>query len=137
MNDPFGAFKRQPWLPLFQVAGVTIAIAIVVEFLLIGMAQNFAAVEQILNLLFSGIFAVILPILAAAGLGVLGVYLCQTWRRPQVYLNVGSLWALILCLVVCLWVKSLLVPDFLVPFNYNSLIGILLGVFWQGRVHWR
>ncbi|MFP4009855.1 MAG: peptide chain release factor 1 [Spirulinaceae cyanobacterium] len=137
MNDPFGAFKRQPWLPLFQVAGVTIAIAIMVEFLLIWSAQNFAGVRQVLTLLFSGVFAVILPVLAAVGLGVLGVYLCQTWRREQVYLNLGSLWALVLCLVVCLWVKSLLVPDVLLPFNYNSLIGILLGVFGQSRSVWR
>ncbi|MEC4807143.1 MAG: peptide chain release factor 1 [Jaaginema sp. PMC 1079.18] len=137
MNDPLSAFKRQPWLPLFQAAGATIAIAILVELILALALQNSAAVRQVWLILFSGVLAVILPILAAAGLGALGVYFCQTWRKEQVYLDTGSLWALILCLMVCLWLKSLLVDSVLVGLSYNSLIGVLLGVFWQGRSYWR
>jgi hypothetical protein len=135
MNDPLRQFKQQPWLPLFQVAGVTIAIAALVELLLIGGLDN-PLVGRTLGILFSGIFGVLLPIFVAAALGGLAVYLCQTWRRQQIYLNTGSLWALVLCLMLAVGVKSLLL-SVLIPLSYNSLIGIILGVFWQGRSAWR
>jgi hypothetical protein len=42
------------------------------------------------------------------------------------------------CLAVVLYVKSLLpIPDFLVGISYIQFVGLLLGLFSQGRTHWR
>jgi uncharacterized membrane protein len=70
------------------------------------------------------------------GIGALAVYLLEKFYRLSV--NTAVLWALVLCLAVCLVVKSLLpIPDVLVKFNEIQLMGIAIGVFWKGRPYWR
>ncbi|NEP28299.1 MAG: peptide chain release factor 1, partial [Moorea sp. SIO3I6] len=74
---------------------------------------------------------------AAIGVGVLGVYICERWQS-QVFLKTSSLWALVLCLMVGLLLKSQLpIPFGLVGFSMNAVIGVILGVFWKGRPYWR
>lgn len=137
MNDPLRQFKQQPWLPLFKVSGLTVLAALLMEGLIaIGLVYSEAFRNTILFLL-SGPLAIILPLFAAIGVGALGVYLCERYFQ-EVYLNTSRLWALILCLIIGIGVKSLIpLQPLLVPFSYPTLIGIIVGVFWKGRPYWR
>ncbi|MEC4892243.1 MAG: peptide chain release factor 1 [Oscillatoria sp. PMC 1051.18] len=137
MNDPLRSFKLQPWRSLSLVAGVTIAIAMIGEGLLIWGYTQSSVLHSFLNFLFSPPLGIILSLAAAVGVGVLGVYLCEQWQR-QVILNSGSLWALVLCLAVGILLKSLLpLPPLLVGFSYETVIFLMVGVFWKGRPYWR
>ncbi|NJL20421.1 MAG: hypothetical protein HC895_05705 [Leptolyngbyaceae cyanobacterium SM1_3_5] len=53
----------------------------------------------------------------------------------HIFLNVGVLWALVLCVMLSLLLKSLLLPTLLS--GQLALVGIALGVFWKGRRYWR
>lgn len=78
-----------------------------------------------------------MAIATAVGIGTLAVYLCERWL-PQVLLNTSSLWALVLCLLLGLVLKSLLpLPSLLLDLSQFTLIGVILGVFWKGRPYWR
>jgi hypothetical protein len=73
---------------------------------------------------------------AAVGVGALAVYLLKRFY-PQVLINTASLWALIPCLLLFLFIKSLLPIPGLVNLTYPQLLGIIVGVFWKGRPYWR
>jgi hypothetical protein len=137
MNDPVRRFKQQPWLSLFQVAGLTTLVTLLVEGLVVlGLAYS-EVFKRMLEFLFSVPLGLILPLSMAILVGALGVYLCEFYFK-QVYLNTSSLWALILCLIIGIGVKSLVpLPQLLVPFSYPIVMGMVLGVFWKGRSYWR
>lgn len=78
----------------------------------------------------------IITLIAAAGFGVLAVYILERFY-PQVLINSSSLWALIPCLALTLWLKSLLPLFVLVSLSYPNLVAVLVGVFWKGRPYWR
>lgn len=129
-------FKQQPWLPLFQIAGSTALVILAVEVLFALGVTHSGVLARTVQVLFAGPSGVILFLSAAVGAGVLGVYFCERYAR-SVYLNTGSLWAFVLCLVAAIGIKSLIpVPQFLVPFSYETLIGMILGVFGRGRSYW-
>ena len=89
-----------------------------------------------LFLLSSPIAAIVTAIDFLVGIGALAVYLLEKFYRLSI--NTAVLWALVLCLAVCLIIKSLLpIPDVLVKFNEIQLMGIAIGVFWKGRPYWR
>ena len=137
MNEPWRRFKSQPWRLLSQVALLTTVLVVVLESLLIWGSQNSELFRRFFSLLFSPPLGVILPLAAAMGFGGLGVYICERWRN-QVILNSSSLWALVLCLTVSLFLKSLLpIPALLVGFSYTCVVGVIFGVFWKGRPYWR
>ncbi|MEC4983100.1 MAG: peptide chain release factor 1 [Oscillatoria sp. PMC 1068.18] len=137
MNDPFRSFKLQPWRSLILVAGVTIFIAMIGEFLLIFGYYYLPALQSFLNVLFAPPLGLILPLAAAVGVGALAVFLCEQWQN-QVILSSGSLWALVLCLIVGLFLKSLLpFPPLLVKISSETMVFLMLGVFWKGRPYWR
>ncbi|NEO21975.1 MAG: peptide chain release factor 1 [Moorea sp. SIO1F2] len=134
MNDPWNTFKQQPWLPLSKVAALTTVLVVALENLLIWVLTQS---ETFRLLLFSRPLAIIWFMAAAIGVGVLGVYICERWQS-QVFLKTSSLWALVLCLIVGLLLKSQLpIPFGLVGFSMNAVIGVILGVFWKGRPYWR
>ncbi|MDY7014029.1 MAG: peptide chain release factor 1 [Cyanobacteriota bacterium] len=136
MNNPIRRFKQQPWLPLFQIAGVTALAILAVEFLFFLGLRASEVFARIVETFFAGPSGIILFLSAAIGVGVLGVYFCERYA-DRVYLNTGSLWAFVLCLMVTIAIKSLIpVPQLLVPFSYQTLIGIILGVFGKGRPYW-
>ena len=137
MNDPLRRFKLQPWRPLLLVSAITVVLVIVIELLLFWGFNQSEVVRSSLVLLFSPPLGLILPIIATVGVGALGVYICERWQT-QVVLNTSSLWALVLCLVVGLILKSLLpIPALLVDFSYYAVVGVIVGVFWKGRPYWR
>ena len=134
MNDPWNTFKQQPWLPLSKVAALTTVLVAVLENLFIWVLTQS---ETFRLLLFSRPLAIIWFMAAAIGVGVLGVYICERWQS-QVFLKTSSLWALVLCLIVGLLLKSQLpILPGLVGFSMNAVIGVILGVFWKGRPYWR
>ncbi len=137
MNDPLRRIKAQPWQPLFLIAIATIIIASIIDYLLLFLIQNVASVQQGFAFLFNSPLGILLPLAAAVGIGVLGVYLCDQFRS-RIFLNAGSLWALVLCLLIALALTGLIpLPSFLVGFSYPSLLGMIVGVFWKGRSYWR
>lgn len=137
MNDSFRRIKSQPWQPLFLVALITVTIASAIDYLLIFLISSIPSLQQGVSLLFSPPLGILLPLAAAAGVGVLGVYLCDRFRS-QIFLNAGSLWAFVFCLVVSLALTGLIpLPSFLVRLSYPAFLGMMVGVFWKGRHYWR
>ena len=137
MSDPIRRLKLLPWRSLLQISILTAFIVFILELLLVwGFAQsNF--VRNTITMLLSPPLGILMSIAIAVGIGALAVYLCERWL-PQVLLNTSSLWALVLCLLLALGLKSLLpLPSLLVNLSNLALIGIVLGVFWKGRSYWR
>ena len=136
MNDPIRHFQQQPWLPLLQISGLTALVILAFEVLFALGVRYSEVFARTVGVLFSGPSGVILFLSAAIGAGVLGVYFCERYAS-RVYLNASSLWALVLCLIAAMGIKSLIpFPQLLVPFSYETLVGIMLGVFGKGRSYW-
>lgn len=128
--------KRLPWGLLLLVAVLAVAIATVLDLLLL-WALHFATIRSALSLVLTGLLGSLMPFLVSLGLGVLGVYFLEHWRTP-VIINQSILWALVPCLLLVLFVKSLLVPPtLLLELSRTALVGIVVGVFWKGRPYWR
>jgi hypothetical protein len=137
MNDPLRRFKSQPWKPLSQVAGLTTLLVILIEGVLSWILTQSDPLPRSLSPQLSPPLGIIVTVAAAVGVGILGVYLCERWQS-QAMLNTASLWALILCLIVGLVLKSLLpLPAILVRLSFNMVVGVVVGVFWKGRPYWR
>jgi hypothetical protein len=132
MHDPWQKFKLQPWKPLFQVACLTVLIASTIDFILIQLFIN----SRIWYVFFETT-GLIISLAAGFGLGSLGVYICKKWK-PEVVLNASSLWALVLCLIIGLLLRSLIpIIALLISFSQFFIMALIVGVFWTGRFHWR
>jgi hypothetical protein len=132
MADPLRRWKYQPWRSLLQVSGLTILIVIFLELLLsVGDRQG------TLSTLYRPPLGTIVSFTTAVGVGAFAVYLLERFY-PQVFLTTSSLWALVPCLALVIFLKSLLpVPPLIVQLSYLHLIGVIVGVFWKGRPYWR
>ncbi len=136
MTDPLRRLKFLPWRSLIQVSALTTLIVVVLEFLLaLGYTQT-SVIRGTLSILYAPPLGLLMIIAAAVGVGALAVYLLERLYR-QMVINTASLWALVLCLAVFLFLKSLLLPSVLVDLSQIQLVGIILGVFWKGRPYWR
>lgn len=138
MADPLRHLKLLPWLPLLQLAALTTAIIVAIEFLLLLGYVNISAFRQILELLlFAPPLGILINFAAAVGTGALAVLLLERLYR-RVIVNTATLWALVLCLALGLGLKTLLpIPAFLVSLGQMQLVGAIVGVFWKGRPYWR
>jgi len=137
MTDPLRRLKYLPWRSLLQVSGIALIIVIVLEFLLALGYTNSSVIRSMLSVLFAPPLGILLILAAAVGVGVLAVYLLERLYQ-QVRINTASLWALVLCIALVLFVKSLLpLPALLVNLSYIQLMGIVVGVFWKGRPYWQ
>lgn len=137
MNNPWQRFTSQPWQSLALVALATVVIVSLIDYLLIFLITTVGSIQQSFGLIFSSPLRILLPLAVAAGIGALGVYIAEQFPR-YIFLTAGSLWALVLCLVVGLALTGLLpLPSFLVNLSYPTLLGIMVGVFWKGRQFWR
>ena len=135
MSDPLRRLKFLPWRSLLQVAALTTIIVAVLEFLL-GLGYTHPVIHSTLSMLYASPLGLLINFAVAVGVGALGVYLLERFAQ-KVIINTASLWALVLCLALLLFLKSLLLPPVLVDLNQTQLIGIVLGVFWKGRPYWR
>ncbi|TVQ20793.1 MAG: peptide chain release factor 1 [Leptolyngbya sp. DLM2.Bin15] len=134
--NPFQRLKQLPWLPLLQVSAITILCVVILETAL------FTGLEQVPELwngfirLMNSVLAVVILGAIAYGVGALGLLLLerlQSTVRP----NASVLWALIACLLVMVWLKTLLPLNGLIGLDSLSLVGVTLGVFTTGRRYWR
>jgi hypothetical protein len=144
MANFFKRLKLLPWVQLFQVAALTTVILIVIEYLiywfLVLLSSKFLALGSFLNRLFqSSIFVLSVGFVASLGYGALAVYILDRLFQRQILINAAILWSLVLCLVICLLLKLQLPLDYILVNSFSSLVlvGILLGVFQQGRRYWR
>jgi hypothetical protein len=137
MNDPLRSFKIQPWKQLFITAFITIIIVSSIDAGLMLLIANSASLQKTVYSILSPPLGMLLPLAIAGGIGVLAVYICERFQ-PRLFLNTGSLWALVLCLIIALGVTGLLpFPSFLVNFSFPAILGMMVGVFWKGRNYWR
>jgi hypothetical protein len=143
MRDPLWRVKSLPWITLIQDALLTVLVATVLDVVLIAFLTVLFSMwpagsgltQQILW--GGGIAALLVSVVAAGGLGVLAVVLMERVFR-SVRLDGATLWGLVGCLALVLWLKSLLpIPSFLVGISYIQFVGMMLGLFSQGRSHWR
>lgn len=74
-----------------------------------------------------------------AVIGILGVVVLEKLMGPRPSIYVSTLWALILCLLMALVVKSLIpIPGiFLSQLHQISIVGLLVGVFGKSQRYWR
>ncbi|MBW4573972.1 MAG: peptide chain release factor 1 [Aphanothece sp. CMT-3BRIN-NPC111] len=137
MTDPLRSLKYLPWRSLLEVAAIATLIVVALEFILgLGYAQS-NLIRQALSILYARPLGLLVNVAVAFGVGVLAVYLLERLYK-RVIINNGSLWALVPCLALLLLVKSLLpVQPILVDLDQTQLMGILVGIFWQGRPYWR
>jgi hypothetical protein len=139
MNNLIQRLKQLPWRWLLQNAAIATVLVIAVELLLnLGLdVDSSGTVERVLQILYAPPLGLIVPILTAIGMGAFSVYLFER-QNQQYLLNSSTLWALVFCLLLCLFIKSLLpVLPFLTSLSRYAFIGILVGVFWKGRPYWR
>lgn len=143
MSNPLRQLKYLPWTSLFIVAGITFAIAIALD-LILGLTYSqldegtrFTIVRILAATLYSPIFSLFTIGAIGVGIGALAVFLLETVEK-RVFINAGVLWALILCLIIGLIIRSYIpIPALLTDINQMQLVGIILGVFWKGKRYWR
>ena len=136
MGNPLWRLKHLLWRSLFLLSSLITLIVTVLDFLVVIGYNYSAAIGQALTLLFNGPLGILVSFAIPIGIGALAVYLLENLYRLRI--DTGVLWALVLCLAVCLVVRSLLpIRKALVEMNEIQLIGIAIGVFWKGRPYWR
>lgn len=138
--------RQLPWIPLFLIAILTNFWIFFVEFFLGVASTQLAIVQDTLTTLRSSPVNIIISVAVAVGVGALAIYFLEI-IFPHVFINAAALWAFALCLIVMVFVKSML-PTLLPIFNsptsvslispdQTALIGIVLGVFLKGKSYWR
>ncbi len=138
MNDPLRRLKFLPWIPLLQISLITVLIAIALDVLLTRTAVAVPVIFNLLSKLLSSPIGVLIGLAVPVGIGALAVAILERWFQ-QVMITNATLWALVPCVALWLFLKSLVpIPTALVPdISIVSLVGVVLGVFWKGRPYWR
>ncbi|KKD37442.1 peptide chain release factor 1 [Limnoraphis robusta Tam1] len=137
MNHWMQRLKNFPWRSLLQSATLSNLLIAALEILLFWGVVHSPVVGNVLKMLFSPPLGVLTQVAIAIGMGALTVYWLEIWQQ-RFLLNSSTLWALVGCLLLGLFIKSLLpLPTFLVDLSSLGLMGILIGVFWKGRPYWR
>lgn len=137
MSNPLQRLKYLPWLQLSLTAFATALLTFVFEFLLIVGYQYLPPIQSAIEMLFSPPLSFLIGFALSLGIGALAVFWLET-VYPQIVINRGILWALVLCVAVAIGLKSLLpLPVNLIGLNQLLLIGVIVGIFWKGRPYWR
>ncbi len=136
MSNPLKHLKYLPWTSLLPVAGLTTQFVAAVEVWLGYGATQSGALRNALTLLYAPPLGTLVLFALGMGMGAIAVYGCELWNRSM--LNTGSLWALAFCLLLGLFIKSLLpIPGLLVDLSQLSFIALVVGIFWKGRPYIR
>lgn len=140
MRNPLWRLKTLPWITLLQNAFLTVLVATLLDIALLVFLSFIGSGFQSdgFRLLGGGVGGTLLVILVAGGVGALAVVLMERFFR-QVILDTATLWALVGCLALILFLKSRIpvIPGFLVGFSQMQIVGVVLGLFAQGRTYWR
>jgi hypothetical protein len=135
MGDPIEQFKRLPWRSLAQAAIVVVLFVTLLEFGIVFGVQ-FPQVSAALELLFNPPLGLLTECAIAFGLGVLSVIALERIDRASI--RAGSLWGLVLCVIVAFLIKGWLpIGNALFRVEQLELGMLIVGVFWQGRPYWR
>ena len=107
MRDPLWRVKTLPWIPLIQNALLTVLLATVLDVALLFWVAGLSNVwpQGTSAALQGGLVGLLLQFMVAGGIGVLAVILMERVFR-QVRLDAATLWALVGCLVLVLFVKK-------------------------------
>ncbi|MBW4656249.1 MAG: hypothetical protein KME20_24885 [Kaiparowitsia implicata GSE-PSE-MK54-09C] len=136
MNDPIQNLKQLPWLPLFQIAGVTVLIVGGMEVLLaVAMSQNQSLLRSFL-LLATPPLGIVLAVAVGIGIGAIALVMLERFRN-DIFISLGVMWALIGTLAVMLWVRQLFPLPTLMNVEGTTLVGLMIGVFYTGKRYWR
>ncbi|GAB4366472.1 MAG: hypothetical protein Kow00121_03890 [Elainellaceae cyanobacterium] len=137
MRNPFQRLKYLPWLPLSLTGLATAVITYVFEYVLLLSYQYLPPAQAVLNLLFAPPLSLLIGFAVALGIGAVAVFWFEA-VYPQISINTGVLWALVLCVLLAIALKSFLpLPVNLFTFNQLLLIGVVVGVFVKGKRYWR
>lgn len=137
MRDILRRLKYLPWRSLLQVSALTNLIVLVLDFLIWREYQRSPIVRQALITLYTPPLVIITTLAVAVGVGALAVYLLERFY-PQVRLEANTLWALVPCLALMIFIKSLLpIPSILLSFNEIQVMAIIIGIFWKSQRYWR
>ncbi len=90
--------------------------------------------ESLLTVLLSPLPSLVLSLGIPVGLGALAVYVLERVDRSSI--TTGSLWGLVLCVVLVLLLEQWLISGS-PGFSMTELVLITVGVFWKGRPYWR
>lgn len=136
-RSPFERLRQLPWMELLWIAALAVVIVFVIEVVLLEAAQQILLVREILQLLLTPPLGLLVIIGMGFCAGVLGVLLLENIRK-DIVINSGVLWALVGCLLLQFFVRQALtfLPA-LIQLNQSTLVGIVLGVFVQGKRYWR
>lgn len=136
MSNPFHRLKYLPWRSLLQVAAITTAIIAAVELILAWGIAHSPNLYNALALLYAPPLGTLVSFALAIGVGVLAVYVGE--RLNSLIFNASTLWALAFCLLLGLFLKSLLpIQPLVVGLSQFSFVAIVVGIFWKGRPYWR
>ena len=140
MFDPFRRLKYLPWNELLQVALVTIVLMIAIDWVFFQIVR-IPAIRPTVAQLFNSPVSLLIFLGASVGVGALAVAIMEGWFRRIVITN-ESLWALVPCIALWLWLRSFLpetvLPQLLTPtLGLQSLMAVIVGVFWKGKPYWR
>ncbi len=137
MHNPLRRLRQLPWVPLFLISLLTLFWASVLELLLGFGSVYLPLVNRALSMLFAPPLNIIMGLAVAVGLGALAVLFLEI-VYPQLMINSGVLWALVLCLFLLVVVRSILpIPTSLLEPSYAMLVGSMLGIFLKGKPYWR
>ena len=130
--------KYLPWRSLLQSAAVTVAIATVIDYLLLQglilIAQN-ATIAWPRTVL--GYLNFLVPLAVAYGIGALSIVITERFFR-EILLRSNTIWALVGCVILFYWVRTLLpVPGFFMRTDTFSIVAIALGAFFSSKRYWR
>jgi hypothetical protein len=131
------SLKYLPWRSLFLVAILAVLTMKAIDFIL-WKSFDYAASSGFAELLSTKIGNLLFLFcegLAVGGFGVL--YLERIGRVGPIYTS--TLWTLVLCLFLSLWLGTYLPMKGLglVDISEVHVMSLILGVFWRGRPYWR
>ena len=138
MTNPFRPMKYLPWRELLQSAAVTIAIATVIDYLLL---QGLILIVQNSTIAWPRVLLTYLiflaPLAAAYGIGALSIVITSRFFR-EIFLRANTIWALVGCLILFYWIRTLLpVPGYFMRADTFSIVAIALGAFFSSKRYWR
>ncbi len=138
MRDPLRQLRQLPWAAAFASACLAVFLITVLEAILVFVLLPLPSLSGVWELLFSGPLWQILRLVIAALVGALAVLLFER-LYGWITLQTGILWALVGCLMVVLFGRSLfgsIIPGLFTSSSLDYLLGVIIGVFWKGRPYW-
>jgi hypothetical protein len=131
------SLKYLPWRSLFLAAILAVITMKAIDFL---VSKSFDYTEsssfaELLSTKIGNLLFLFCGGLAVGGFGVL--YLERMGRVGPIYSS--TLWALVLCLLISLWLSTYIPVEGrgLVDISELHVMSTILGVFWRGRPYWR